>query len=67
MSHAATILIQCCDELMVHIGQVKMKDPATPATHWAPMLDRILDTRHAIFTADKQISQNNTTKTTKKP
>jgi len=66
MSHAATILIACCDELMRHIGEVKQKDPATPATRWAPLLDRILDTRHAIYTADKSLPTN-TNKSKTKP
>lgn len=57
MSHAAKILIECCDELMVHVGYIKNRDPQTPATRWAPLLDRILDTRSAITRADKELSK----------
>lgn len=65
MSHAAKILIECCDELMVHVGYIKNRDKETPANRWAPLLDRILDTRSAITRADKELS--NTKPTTTKP
>jgi len=61
--HAANILIACCDDLMKHIGELKHKDKATPATAWVPMLNRILDARCQIMAARDQAKKPTPTPT----
>jgi len=65
MSHATNILIQCCDDLMAHVGQIKHKDEETPAKCWVPMLNRLLDTRCQIMAVRDAEKQTPKTKTTK--
>ena len=48
MSAQITTLIAVCDRLMAHVGQIKGKDGNTPATHWVPTLNELLDLRSIL-------------------
>jgi hypothetical protein len=49
MSAQITTLLAVTDSLLAHVGAIKSKDSATPAPHWVPILNQLLDLRSILM------------------
>lgn len=59
MSAQIITLLAVCDKLLSHVGAVKNGDGATPAPHWVPVINQILDTR-SILMKERDAEKKNT-------
>lgn len=61
-------LLAITDRLMAHVGQIKRGDESTPATHWVPTLNELIDLRGILMKErDATLSIPAATTVTKNP
>ena len=58
-------LLAVTDSLLAHVGRLKNHDGSTPATHWVPTLNDLLDLR-SILMKERDLTAQSTTPTTAK-
>jgi len=63
MSAQILTLIAVTDRLLAHVGQIKQADGSTPATHWVPTLNELLDLRCILMKEREKTPKTHTPKT----